>query len=219
MTALGVNPYEPGAFPLAPRVAIGTGSRMTDPYDRIRQHLGTAFQHLAVRQARAANPGVNARDVARSLTDLQQVADELDHAYQALKTERLRLKVIAEDAEATLRRARRLFVESPSPCLVVLRDGASIAEANTAASLLLNVSVRHLVGKPFTNFLQHDRDAFLRQLQQRTGSDPDRSHVTLRPRERAVVHVLMTTIPDGSDTAAILLSPEDAPLADAAATA
>ena len=191
---------------------------MTDSFDRIQQHLGTVLQRLSVCQGRAAKVGDKSRDVAGCLNDLQHVADEMDHAFEALRTERMRLKALAQDADAIMRRARRLFVESPSACLVVVREGAAIAEANTAASRLLNVSQRHLIGKAFTNFLQHDRDVFLQQLQRPSDNVPDHWRVTLRPRERALIHVLLTALPDGADTAAILLSPADAPSIDDAAS-
>ena len=192
---------------------------MTDSFDRIQEHLGTVLQRLSACEARAAKAGEKSRDVARCLGDLHQVADQLDRAFEVLKSERTRLRMVAADAESTSRRARRLFVESPSACLVVYRDGSAIAEANTAASRLLNVSQRHLVGKTFTNFLQQDRDAFQRQLQRASQNVSAQWRVELRPRERAMVQVLLTAVPDAVDTVAILLSPCDARSADTAVSA
>jgi nitrogen fixation/metabolism regulation signal transduction histidine kinase len=183
---------------------------MVDSYDRIQQHLGTVLERLLTFQARAARNGDKSRDVTRSLDDLEQLARQLEHAFDALKAERRRLKGLVEDADTALRRARCLFVESPSACVVLHRESASIIEANTAASRLLNVSQRHLVGKSFTNFLQQDRDAFLLQLQHPREDTVDRWEVTLRPRERATMQVRLTALPDEIDKAAILLSPAGA---------
>ena len=182
---------------------------MPDSYKRIQEHLGGALRKLSLFQDRVARGQDASRDLTRCLDDLRQVAWELDQAFDAIKGERQRVAVIAEDAEATMRRARALFVQSPSAWLVLHRDGAAIADANEAASRLLNVSHRHLIGKTFTNFLQQDRELFLRQLQLQRGTDvaAEQWHVTLRPRERALVRVLVNAIVDNEDTAAIVLSP------------
>ena len=182
---------------------------MADPYNRIQQHLGIALRSLSLFDSRAAGGHDTPRDSARCLADLLLVAEELDHAFGALKSERQRLTTIAHEAETTMRRARKLFVQSPNACLVLLRDGAAIADANPAASRLLNMATRYLIGKPFTNFLHQDRDLFLRQLKDVTDEDVDGWQVTLRPRERAGVRVVVKAIADTAleDTAAIVLWP------------
>jgi PAS domain-containing protein len=180
---------------------------MADPYHRIQEHLGQALRKLSLLQDRAAARQDIPRDVARCLTDLRQVAQELDHAFDAIKGERQRIAIVAQDADAAMRRARNLFGQSPSACLVLHRDHAAIADANEAASRLLNVSHRHLIGKTFTNFLQQDRELFLQQLQRGADGVADQWHVTLRPRERALVRVLVNAIADNQDTAAIILLP------------
>ena len=182
---------------------------MTDSYDRIHEHLGIALQRLSLFEKRGVEGYETRRDTARCVAELQRVAEELAYALDSLKTERRRLTAVAEEAEAAMRRARKLFVESPDPCLVLRREGGAIAEANAAASRLLNVSQRHLVGKAFTNFLQKDRDAFLQNLKNGSGRTEDAWEVSLRPRERAVLRVLVKGVPDadGEDTAAIVLSP------------
>ena len=180
---------------------------MVDPYTRIQEHLGSALRKLSRLQIRVGGAADTSRDVTQCLDALQYVAQEVDHAFGALKSERQRLVVVARDAESTMRRGRRLFVQSPSACLVLHRDGAAIADANAAASRLLNVSQRHLIGKAFTNFLQQDREQFLRQLQRDADRAADQWHVTLRPRERAQVRVRVDAIVDDKDTAAIVLSP------------
>lgn len=180
---------------------------MADPCHRIQEHLGQALRKLSQLRDRAAARQDTPRDVARCLADLRQVAQELDHAFDAIKVERQRLAIVAHDADAAMRRARNLFGQSPSPCLVLHREGAAIADANEAASRLLNVSHRHLIGKTFTNFLQQDRELFLQQLQRGAEGVADQWHITLRPRERALVRVLVSAIPENEDTAAIVISP------------
>ena len=180
---------------------------MANPYIRIQEHLGIALRKLSVFEMRVTEGHDRSPDAVRCLADLQRVAHELDQAFNAVRHERQRVTNLAADAEAAMRRARKLFVESPSACLVVQRECAVIEEANTAASRLLNVSQRHLIGKPFTHFLQQDREMFLRQLQRRAETTADQWQVTLRPRERAVVRVRLNAIVDTEATAAIVLLP------------
>lgn len=178
-----------------------------DPYNRIQEHLGIALRKLSILETRGSAGQDRAQDVGHILAELQRVAQELDQAFSAVKWERQRVTNIAGEAEASLRLARKLFVESASACIVVRRDCAVIEEANAAASRLLNVSQRHLIGKPFTHFLQQDREMFLRQLQQDAETAADQWHVTLRPRERAVMQVLVNAIVNTEATTAIVLSP------------
>jgi PAS domain-containing protein len=179
---------------------------MVDPYTRIQQHLGAALRKLSLFGTHLAAGHETARDESRCVADLEHVANELNQAFDALKLERQRLVSATSEADAAMRRARELFARSPSACVVLHREGAAIAEANAAASRLLNMSQRHLIGKAFTNFLQQDREVFLHQLQQGDGV-PDQWHVTLRPRERALVRVRVNPIVDNHDTAALVLSP------------
>ena len=180
---------------------------MADPFDRIQEQLGTVLQRLSGLETRTARGADTSRELDRCLRGLQLVAQQLDETFAALKDERARLRAAAEEADATMRRARKLFVESPNACLVLHRDGAAIADANAAASRLLNVSPRHLIGKPFTIFLQQDRDVFLQQLRRTAEAAADHWQVTLRPRERAMVQVLVTAIAESGDTASVLLTP------------
>ena len=195
---------------MARAIRLAHHNQMTDHYSRIQEHLGTALRKLSIFEGRAARGHETARDTARCLGDLQRVAQELDQAFEALKSERHRVTSLAEDADLTMRRARNMFVQSPNPCLILTRDGAAIADANPAASRLLNVSQRHLIGKAFTNFLQQDREAFLRELKSGADGAGGGWEVTLRPRERAMVRVVVKAIADHGDeehTAAIVLSP------------
>jgi PAS domain-containing protein len=179
-----------------------------DSFARIQDHLGAVLLRLSALEGRAAGGADLSRQVGRCLTDLQQVVHEVDQAFAALKDERGRLQTMAGEAEATMALARKLFVESPNACVVLNRDAAAITDANTAASRLLNVSRRFLIGKSFTHFLQQDRDGFLRQLRRSGEPAADQWTVALRPRERAMVRVMVTPIADHGDEAAILLSPE-----------
>jgi PAS domain-containing protein len=180
---------------------------MADPYHRIQEHLGAALRRLSLFEPRVTEGHGPSRETARCLADLRSVAEELDQAFDSVKRERQRLTVMAEEVDATMRRARKLFVELPGACIVVNRGSALIEDANAAAARLLNVSQRHLVGKPFTNFLQQDRELFLQQLQRGGEDGAERWHVTLRPRERALVQVLVNAIVETDATAAIVLLP------------
>ena len=201
------------AFLMAAAGRVGQHRPMVDPYDRIQDHLGIALQKLATFETRSTDAH-DGRDKARCVAALRGVAEQLSQAFDALRVERRRLSVALKSAAATMRRERDLFAQSPDPCLVLTRDGAAIADANAAASRLLNMSQRHLIGKPFTNFLQQDRDVFLRQIKHGTVAPGEAWHVVLRPRERAWLRVqvqpLLDSAKNNAETAAILLTRQSA---------
>jgi len=74
---------------------------------------------------------------------------------------------------------------------VVTKADSTIVEANRAASELLNVSQRFLVGKTLSVFVGDDRVHWLGQVR-RIAETRERLELAfrLRPREKAVVSVL-----------------------------
>ena len=99
-----------------------------------------------------------------------------------------------EQAREERQSADYLFDRMLTPCVGADDDGR-ITRANRAAALLLNVSVRHLVGQPLFHFTV-DRDRFMDVLRRMRG-DRAQFHCELmiRPRERSVVHAGITLMP------------------------
>jgi PAS domain-containing protein len=99
---------------------------------------------------------------------------------------------------ATLQNERQdaaaLFERMPIATVSTDAEGV-ITAANPHAAALLNVSVRHLAGKPLFHFTQ-DRAAFLALLQSfpRDGST-SQGALSIRPRERRPVGVAITVLP------------------------
>lgn len=113
------------------------------------------------------------------LVDLAGAEEETRKLRQALQQER-------QDAIG-------LFDRIPIPS-VSTDEAGLITGANRHAALLLNVSARHLAGKPLLHFTQ-DRVAFLAML----GSlpqDGSTSHgtISIRPRERRTLAVEITVV-------------------------
>jgi len=94
-----------------------------------------------------------------------------------------------------------LFSQLPVACIVTDRNGG-IVEANRVAGLLLNVSPKHLLGRPLILF-STDREAFSTVLRQSSEeSAPIEASMILRPRERKPVAARATVVPPlagGSD--------------------
>lgn len=82
------------------------------------------------------------------------------------------------------------------PIATVSTDaGGLITAANRHAALLLNVSARHLAGKPLLHFTQ-DRVAFLALLQSLPqDGGAARGTISIRPRERRTMTVDLAVVP------------------------
>ena len=82
-----------------------------------------------------------------------------------------------------------MFDELPDP-YVVTKPDSTIVEVNKAASAMLNVSQRFLVGKTLSVFVCEDRNAFL-QASARVAGDGSTAELVLklRPRERAPLEI------------------------------
>jgi PAS domain-containing protein len=98
------------------------------------------------------------------------------------------------ESQTERQQADYLLDRLPTACLCADEEGR-ITRANRAAALWLNVSARHLVGQPLLHFTV-DRDGFMdlvgRMRRERAQLQCD---LTIRPRERATMHVGVTLMP------------------------
>jgi PAS domain-containing protein len=97
-------------------------------------------------------------------------------------------------ARTERQQADYLFDRMLTPCLCANESGR-IMRANRAAALLLNVSVRHLVGQPLLHFTQ-DREEFMDLLRRmRRDRAPLQCDLAIRPRERGTIRAAVTLMP------------------------
>ena len=91
-----------------------------------------------------------------------------------------------------------LFDRVPVPCLVT-DTAATIVSANRAASLFLNISAKHLVGRLLLHF-SDDREKFGTAL---LSAATDRTRIeqvmTIRPKERAPREMLVMIVPESPE--------------------
>jgi len=93
-----------------------------------------------------------------------EAVEELSGALEEMRAANERLVTSHQVTASEWQRYRELFDFAPDGYLVTDIDGV-IQEANRAASTLLKVSQRHLVGKPIVKFIAADsRPAFLTHL-------------------------------------------------------
>ena len=96
--------------------------------------------------------------------ELQQTLEELQIVEEELRQQNEQLVVAREIVELERRRYQNLFELTPYGYLVTDKLGI-IQEANHAASTLLSVDSKYLVGKPLTIFItQEERHTFISQL-------------------------------------------------------
>jgi PAS domain S-box-containing protein len=150
---------------------------------QLEDRLGAVLQRLATVERRAVGGDV-ATTTHKLLSDFRRLADEMEHAFSALRDAGERQKALQGDVEVASRRAALLLELSPTPWLVVDRSGL-ILEANAAAGRALNLSQRRLAGRAFELFLDRDREAFTGILKAIREGERHRADIVLRPRERS----------------------------------
>ena len=145
--------------------------------------------------------------LSRVVGDVRRLARELQLAFEDLSqamAEEARAKASAAAAERTAMMAFRLC---PAPCLIT-DASASILDVNRAASQLLNVTPRHVIGRAFTLFLGGDRVEFMNLFNQtRLIGNVDRYQAQMRPRERAPFETSIVVAPDESEQVLLMLLP------------
>ena len=171
---------------------------MTTLDDHIQNRLASALYRLTSLEERASSAESSPKVLGKLLGEIQKLAAELEHVCMDVRKAAVSCSALQSAAAAASRRAERLFDFSPTPSVLVNSKG-TIVDANKPAVKVLNVSQRHLLGRPFQLFLGSDRETFLRRLEQLCqGDDPDRWPVTLRPRERSTLNATLAAAPDPS---------------------
>ena len=96
--------------------------------------------------------------------------------------------------------ASRLLLFEHVPIAGVTTDTSGvIVSANSAGAALLNVSAKHLLGRPLLHFVE-DREGFNRLTQRIRVAEEGRATalMSLRPRERAAVLVRALVVPESA---------------------
>jgi PAS domain-containing protein len=177
---------------------------------QLQDRLGAALHRLASleesasgQEPRRTGERLNLETLRRLNADLQRALIEVEEA--AASYEHLR-----SSAAHAAWRADLLFVVSPVPYVVLERSGA-VVDANPAAAQKLNLSHRHLVGKPFELFVGSDRANFVKRLGSLdSGEWVTKWPLTIRPRERGSLHVIFAASVDSDDHILAMLLPSDA---------
>ena len=152
--------------------------------------ISSAMQRFAIlRRMSDSGPDGRPRLFRRALKELETALEELRVTQEHLVEGRHRLEEIQSELAAQAERYKQLFNEMPQG-YARSRPDSTIIEANRAASELLNVSQRFLVGKTLSIFVCEARTTFLTNLDLITpGSPPLDMRFKLRPRERAPLDV------------------------------
>jgi PAS domain-containing protein len=175
---------------------------------QIQDRLGAALQRLATLERRAS-AAKESRATQSLLTDFRRLARDLERAFESLQEAAARHAALQRDVEIAARRANLLLDLTPLPYVLVHTSGI-IIEGNAAAAKALNLSQRHLKGKPFDLFLQGNREAFLSKLSSlREGADPERWVAVVRPRERYPRPFAIVASTEGPGQIALVLSTPD----------
>jgi PAS domain-containing protein len=182
----------------------------------IQDKLGAIAQKLSAIEQRAESDTASKRTLGL-LEDCRRLVDDLERAFTSLRDADRRHAAHHREAAIAGRRADLLLELSPMAYVLVHANGI-IIDANASAARLLNLSLRHLRGKPFDLFLHGDRAAFLDRLKEvREDSGPERWRVTLRPRERCARPISVVAACEAEGRLALVLMPtEYAPAIDGA---
>jgi PAS domain-containing protein len=155
--------------------------------------LATALQRFNTLQRRVeGDPGSASVLLGRALQELEKALEEVRVAQEQLVENRSRLEHMQDELTQQYQKYWQLFDEMPQP-YVVTRQDTTITEANKAASELLNVSQRFLVGKTLSVFVCEGRSRFLLEASRAAElSTPMDLSLRVRPRERAPIDVAAT---------------------------
>lgn len=170
----------------------------------IQERLGSAMHALAVIEGRIANR-TDGTALQGLLKECRRLVTDLERGFSLLEEATAQNKGLRQQVESASSRARVLFELSPLPCMV-LEGSGTITDANSAATRLLNTSLRHLHEKPFELFLSMDREVFRSWLQGvARGTGPERRAVVIRPRERKPKEVVITAVPESDGRVALVM--------------
>ena len=168
--------------------------------DGLELQLASALQRFTTLQrsveTQQRDPGSL---VKRALGELSIALEELRAAREQILENRRRMEELQAELAAQFDKYWELFDEMPDG-YVVTRPDTTIAEVNRAASGLLNVSQRFLVGKALSVFVCEGRAQFLNdsdRLAHEKGTAELR--IRVRPRERAPLIISARVRSDGQN--------------------
>ncbi|HBB34902.1 MAG TPA: PAS domain-containing sensor histidine kinase [Cyanobacteria bacterium UBA8803] len=129
------------------------------------------IQHLHHVQQRAENLYETAREASSPqpqilndcLAELREALEELHVAEEELRLQNEELLAAHQSAQAERQRYQELFDFAPEAYLVTDTYGI-IQEANLAATRLLNIATKYLVGKPIANFVPEESRQTFRSI-------------------------------------------------------
>ncbi|HXW03768.1 MAG TPA: PAS domain-containing protein [Vicinamibacterales bacterium] len=177
---------------------------MTNEQQQLDARLGAALYRVARLKQRIGGTEAASRLAPRLLQELERLTDELQRSYEELAEARAAYEKARRLEAESDSRARLVFEACPTPCMLVNTD-STIIEANRAAAVLLNVSVRHLAGKPLHLFINGQRTEFLASLRSLESGGQCEWSGRLQPRERCAVQVDITAITDAHDQCVLFL--------------
>jgi PAS domain S-box-containing protein len=159
------------------------------PIDALQLQLTSALQRFHSMQRRFPSDE-SPKYVGNVFRELENALEEVRVAQEQLVDSRNRMEALQRELTTQYQKYWQLFDDMPQPYVVTKAD-STIVEANRAASELLNVSQRFLVGKTLSVFVGDDRVHWLGQVR-RIAETRERLELAfrLRPREKAVVSVL-----------------------------
>ena len=135
------------------------------------------------------------------------VADLLDDAVtfcatllQELAGAQLQHARIQAEARQTEGNWQYLFDRLPLAALIT-DTGGTIVSANRAAALLLNMSAKHLVGKPLLHFVDSRQKLASTLHAAAAGVTRVEETLTVRPKERATREMTIVIVPESSEQA------------------
>lgn len=154
-------------------------------------HQISAMQERCLQLIKRANSPVSSATefISSAVKELGVANEELQVALEELERQNEELAIALETARLERQRYEELFEFSPEAHLVTDFDGV-IREANLAASQLLGVAARFLVGKPLFLYIHaSDRNRFRFKLAHQRHGASERWELKLLLRDQEVVDV------------------------------
>jgi two-component system, cell cycle sensor histidine kinase and response regulator CckA len=162
------------------------------------QQINHAQRRLRMMQIRANESVTSSRALQdEAIAEFSITLEELHVATEELQSQNEELLESRQALELERQRYQELFDFAPGAYLVTNTQGI-IQQANTAATILLNLRQDLVVGKPLTVFVtRSDQSAFHTQLSQliRFGHSLTDWEMSLTPRDKAPLPVSISVAP------------------------
>jgi PAS domain S-box-containing protein len=162
-------------------------------YETIAQELQAARVRGDRFQQRASQAVEGAALLPAALEELVTALEELRVAEEEVRVQNEQLAEGRRSIEEARDHYQGLFEFGPAPYLVTNRVGV-ITQANRRAAGLLGMDQRFLVGRPLAMFTSgEDRRSLRDRLNRLDALDGDRWRLSVQPRQRQPVEVLVST--------------------------